>query len=166
MILLPKEKSTTTIKDYCPISLIHCIGKLISKVPANCLSLHLKDMIHHGQSVFIKGYNIHDNFRFVQASAKALHARKSPKLLLKVDMAKAFDSVAWPFLLQVMEHSGFPRAWRDWVAALLSTSMTRIAINGSTGDRIQHARGPRQGDPLSPCSCDGNGVSQCPYQAH
>jgi hypothetical protein len=35
MVLLPKSLDTTAIKDYCPISLIHVIRKLISKVLAN-----------------------------------------------------------------------------------------------------------------------------------
>jgi hypothetical protein len=29
-------------------------------------------------------------------------------VLLKIDLAKAFDSVVWPFLLKVREHAGFP----------------------------------------------------------
>jgi hypothetical protein len=29
-------------------------------------------------------------------------------VLLKIDLAKAFDSVVWPFLLKVLEHAGFP----------------------------------------------------------
>lgn len=95
-------------------------------------------MIHQDQSAFIKGRSIHENFQFVQASAKALHARRLPQLLLKVDISKAFDSVAWPFLLHVMEHIGFPRV------------TTKVAVNGSTGEKILHARGLRQGDPLLP----------------
>jgi hypothetical protein len=34
--------------------------------------------------------------------------RRVPSLLLKVDIARAFDSVARPFLLEILEHMGFP----------------------------------------------------------
>jgi hypothetical protein len=34
-------------------------------------------------------------------------------VLLKIDLTKAFDLVAWPFLLEVLEHTGFPTYWRD-----------------------------------------------------
>lgn len=71
-------------------------------------------------------------------------------MLLKIDLAKAFDSVAWPFLLEVLEHVGFPLQWCDWVSAILSSVSTRILMNGRPGKRICHARGLRQGDPLSP----------------
>jgi hypothetical protein len=33
--------------------------------------------------------------------------------LLKVDLAKAFNMVAWPFLLEVLEHISFPMRWCD-----------------------------------------------------
>jgi hypothetical protein len=43
----------------------------------------------------------------VQESAKALHVKKEASLLFKVDIAKAFDSVSWPFLLSVLQQRGF-----------------------------------------------------------
>jgi hypothetical protein len=70
--------------------------------------------------------------------------------MIKLDIARAFDSVAWPFILDVLAYLGFGRAWRDWLSALLSTSSTRVLMNGTPGDRICHACGLRQGDPLSP----------------
>jgi len=69
---------------------------------------------------------------------------------MKIDIAKAFDSVSWPFLLEALQHAGFSRRWRDWMALILSTASTRILLNGRAGERICHARGLRQGDPLSP----------------
>lgn len=71
-------------------------------------------------------------------------------MLLKIDIAKAFDSVAWNFLLEVLEHVGFGQRWRNWIAAILSTASTKILRHGRPGRRICHARGLRQGDPLSP----------------
>jgi hypothetical protein len=44
---------------------------------------------------------------------------------------------------------GFPRVWRYWASILLSTTSTRILMNGTSGDPICHTRGLRQGDPLS-----------------
>ncbi|XP_066323862.1 uncharacterized protein [Miscanthus floridulus] len=71
-------------------------------------------------------------------------------MLLKVDLAKAFDTVAWPFLLEVLDHIGFPLRWRDWISTMLGTVSTKVLVNGRPGRRICHARGLRQGDPLSP----------------
>jgi hypothetical protein len=150
MTLLPKSLDVVEIKDYHPISLIHCIGKLISKVLANRLAPKLSEVVNQSQSVFIKGRYIQDNFKFVQATSKLLHVRKQPSLLIKIDIAKAFDSVAWLFLLNILEFLGFGRVWRDWLSALLSTSSTHVLMNGTPGDCICHARGLKQGDHLSP----------------
>jgi hypothetical protein len=141
LTLLLKTTEAAAIKDYLPISLIHLIGKLLSKVLANRLAPHLNELVHRSQSVITKGRLLHDNFRFVQASAKLLHACRVPSLLLKVDIARAFDSVAWPFLLEILEHLGFPSGWRNWVTALLSSASTQVIMNIMLGDKIFHATG-------------------------
>jgi hypothetical protein len=69
LTLLSKKEDAKTLRDYRPISLIHVMGKLFSKILANRLPPHLNSLIHHGQSAFIKGRCIHDNFRFVRSSA-------------------------------------------------------------------------------------------------
>ena len=45
---------------------------------------------------------------------------------------------------------GFGPRWRDLLSGLLVTSSTRVLLNGHPGEVIQHRRGLRQGDPLSP----------------
>jgi hypothetical protein len=150
LILLPKKENAATMRDFCLISLIHIIGKLFSKVLASRLAPHQDRLISINQSAFVKGCYIQYNFRLVQSSAKLLHARKKSAVLLKVDIARAFDSVSWPFLLDILKHVGFPTAWLDWIATLLSTANTRMLLNGTPSHRICHARGLCQGDPLSP----------------
>jgi hypothetical protein len=82
--------------------------------------------------------------------AKLLHVHKKLSLMLKIDITWAFDSIAWPFLLEIMHHIGFSHTSLDWTSTLLSTVSTWVSINGAQGNRIYHARGFRQGDPLSP----------------
>jgi hypothetical protein len=109
MVLLPKTTEATNLKQFRSISLIHSMGKLISKLLANRLAPRLPELVHPSKSMFIKKSFIHDNFKYVQSITKLLHARKQPALLLNVDIARAFDSVAWPFLLEVLQQMGFPR---------------------------------------------------------
>jgi hypothetical protein len=69
---------------------------------------------------------------------------------LKIDIAHAFDSVAWQFLLEVLEFMGFPVAWQDRVSTLLSSASTKVMLNSAPGDTIFHGHGLSQGDLLSP----------------
>jgi hypothetical protein len=90
MVPISKSPTASGIKDYRPIALIHLIGNLIAKVLDNLLAPQLNDLVHCSQSAFIKGRCIQDNFRFVQASTRLLHARKLPcfssKLILCVPL--------------------------------------------------------------------------------
>ncbi|WVZ90178.1 hypothetical protein U9M48_036505 [Paspalum notatum var. saurae] len=132
LVLLRKKDHTKEIKDYRPISLIHSFGKLLTKLLANRLAPRLDDLVMKNQCAFIKGRSIHDCFRTVQLTCRLLHRKKVSCVLLKVEIARAFDSVSWPFLLELLEHIGFPRHWRDWISLLLQTSSTKILLNGST----------------------------------
>jgi len=56
-------------------------------------------LVSPNQSAFVKGRCIHDNFILVQQTAKVLHNLKEPRILLKLDISKAFDLLTWAFLL-------------------------------------------------------------------
>jgi hypothetical protein len=90
----------------------------------------------------------------VQQTTRYLHRLKVPWVLLKLDIAHAFDSVSWALLMEVLRKAGFGPWFREWVAILLSTTNTRILLNGEPGLPIWHRKGLRHGDPLSPMLFD------------
>ncbi|KAL6639054.1 hypothetical protein ACP70R_022784 [Stipagrostis hirtigluma subsp. patula] len=73
------------------------------------------------------------------------HQRK-----LKLDFKKAFDSVSWDALDDILEARGFGTSWRSWVRTMLITGRTAISLNGVPGRWIHCKKGVHQGDPLSP----------------
>jgi hypothetical protein len=79
-----------------------------------------------------------------------MHQHKLARILLKLNITKAFDSVSLPFLLEVMQHLGFGPVWCDIVCRLLASASTWVLLNGSPSHTIFHRRGLRQRDPLSP----------------
>jgi hypothetical protein len=77
------------------------------------------------------------------------HRRKTPAILRKLDVEKAFDTVSWPYLLDALHARGFRSCWCNWISIILSLSSYRVLLNGIEGEPIVHHRGLRQGDPLS-----------------
>jgi hypothetical protein len=122
------------LSDFRPISLVHSFALLLTKVLARRLAPWMTELVDDNQFAFIRGRCIQDNFLFVQESARALHTKKEASLLFKVDIAKAFDSVSWPFLLSVLRQRGFGPRWTRWIALLLRIARTRVLINGYAGD--------------------------------
>ncbi|CAM0954217.1 unnamed protein product [Alopecurus aequalis] len=150
LALLPKRVGAAAASDFRPISLMHSAAKLMCKLLANRLAPELPNLISLSQSAFVKGRSIQDNFLYVQNMIKEAHQKKKPLIFLKLDIARAFDSVNWGYLLETMKAFGFGPRWRDLVSLLLSSSSSRVLLNGLPGKSFRHLRGLRQGDPLSP----------------
>jgi hypothetical protein len=150
VLLQKKKEQTECIGDYRPISLVHSVAKIFSKILATRLAPCLNEMISSSHSTFVKKRSIYDNFNLIQSIIKEFHRKKIPALFLKLDIAKAFDSVSWAYLLKVLKKLGFGTRWRDWISLALTSSSSRILLNGTSRRPIKHERGLRQRDPHLP----------------
>ncbi|XP_059310476.1 uncharacterized protein LOC132061833 [Lycium ferocissimum] len=149
--LVPKVPNPSTIKDYRPIACCTVLYKIIAKVLAARLQKVLPSIISEAQSGFVPGRKISDNVILANELVKS-YARKhiSPRCMIKVDMQKAYDSVEWPYLEQVMKGLGFPTKFRDWIFGRVKTVNYSIVINGESTKPFNAAKRLRQGDPISP----------------
>nr|GEY18478.1 RNA-directed DNA polymerase, eukaryota [Tanacetum cinerariifolium] len=75
--------------------------------------------------------------------------RKKQAIFFKVDFAKAYDSVRWDYLLEVLEAFGFGQIWCNWIRGTLNSAKASILINGSPSQEFSCYRGLKQGDPLA-----------------
>ena len=107
IILLPKKSDARRVSDFRPISLIHSVAKLFAKLLANRLALLLDSLVSKCQSAFIKKRSIHDNFLYVQNMVRSMHKQKMAAIFVKLDIHKAFDTVSWPYMLEVQQALGF-----------------------------------------------------------
>jgi hypothetical protein len=83
--------------QFRPISLIHLFAKSNSEVLAMRLAPHINELVSQVQSAIIRCRCIHDNFLYVRNLARAYNRKKTPTLLMKLVILKAFDSVLWEY---------------------------------------------------------------------
>jgi hypothetical protein len=62
----------------------------------------MEELVIANQSAFIKGQNLHDNFMLVRQLARKINAKKETGVLIKLDISRAFDSLSWSFLFEVL----------------------------------------------------------------
>jgi len=65
-------------------------------------------------------------------------------------VSKAFDTLSWDFLLEVLQQFGFHSTFIHWIHSILLSAKISIYINGVQAGYFNFNRGVRQGDPLSP----------------
>lgn len=71
-------------------------------------------------------------------------------MVLKLDFAKAFDTVCWEGLFNILQARGFNGTWQRWILQIMQTSKSAVLVNGCPGPWINCRQGLRQGDPISP----------------
>lgn len=150
LVLMPKKEGFDLASDFRPISLMHSMAKILCKILANRLAPSPKELISPCESAFTNKRCIENNFLYVNNVIKDAHMTKHPLIFLKLDIAKAFDSIGWPYTMKVMKAFGFGQRWCDLISLITASSMSRVLLNGIPGKPFRHKRGLRQGDPLSP----------------
>lgn len=59
-------------------------------------------------------------------------------IVLKLDFAKAFDSINRASLWTIMEVRGFPGRWCNWMHAIFSSCTWLVLLNGVPGHWIDY----------------------------
>lgn len=104
-----------------PISLCNVIYKIITKVMANRLKLILASLISSEQSGFVEERQISDGIILVHEILHSIKLKKISGMLVKLDIAKAYDKLNWQFIKKMLVAFGFSMAWVNWIMNLISS---------------------------------------------
>ncbi|GKC44383.1 RNA-directed DNA polymerase, eukaryota, partial [Tanacetum coccineum] len=148
--LIPKVIDAKFVNDFRPISLIGCVYKVVTKVLAIRLVSVIGGLVSDTQSAFVAGRQILDGPFILDEILHWCKRKKNQAMFFKVDFAKAYDSVRWDYLLDVLKAFGFGHTWCNWIRGILSSTKASILVNGSPSKEFSCYRGLKQGDPLAP----------------
>ncbi|XP_074267063.1 uncharacterized protein LOC141590365 [Silene latifolia] len=149
--LVPKVDVPETVLQFRPIACCNTVYKCLAKVICNRLNRILPDIISPTQSAFIPGRDIVGNILICQDLIK-LYKRRTclPRLMMKIDLHKAYDSIEWSFLKDMLAALGFPQQSISLIMECVSSPSYSLALNGEIFGFFKGKRWLRQGDPLSP----------------
>nr|GEV46523.1 hypothetical protein CTI12_AA518330 [Tanacetum cinerariifolium] len=100
--LIPKLHDARVVKDFRPICLIGSVYKIVAKILANRLVEVLSDLVHEVQSAFIANRQILDGPFIHDELIHWCKSKKMQSMLFKVDFEKAYDSVRWDYLDDIL----------------------------------------------------------------
>jgi len=107
-------------------------------------------VIDECQSAFLKNRGILDSVLLANEVVEDLRRGGKSGLCFKVDFEKAYNSVRWEFLYEMLNRMGFDNRWVRWIKGCLESATVSVLVNGSPTEEFKPSRGLRHGDPLAP----------------
>ncbi|GKC67731.1 putative RNA-directed DNA polymerase, partial [Tanacetum coccineum] len=122
-----------------------------SKIIVDRVKEGLGDIVSINQTAFVPGRRISDNILLTQELMRNYHRRRGPpRCAFKVDIQKAYDTIDWKFLENILVGFGFHPKMVHWIMVCVSGASYSICVNGNLHGFFKGKRGLWQGDPLSP----------------
>ena len=139
-------------KNFCPISLLECMGKLVKKLIA-CLLY--RGIINHNL-LPTNQFGGHMASSTLDAGLMLLHNVQTAHAaglcigLLLFNIQGFFDNVNMEQLMQIIADLGFAHELVWWTCAFLADQTVKLKFNGLTSDPFELDVGTPQGSPISP----------------
>ena len=124
--------------------------KIASKAIATRIKKVLPQLIYTDQTGFMKDRFIGQNIRLLCDLLEQTELENIPGFLLQLDFRKAFDTIEWPMIQQVLSIFNFGVSIKRWIETFYCNAESSVINNGFTTRQLKLSRGVRQGCRLSP----------------
>ncbi|XP_031120805.1 uncharacterized protein LOC116024042 [Ipomoea triloba] len=129
VVLIPKKSHPEVVSDLRPIALCNVVYKIMAKMIANKMKPMVDGIISESQSAFIPDRLLTDNILIAAEVGHFLNRKQNGVVgwaALKLDMAKAYDRMEWPFMRGMLLALGFAEAW------LMESMLVRLYHPGAS----------------------------------
>lgn len=147
---MPKVKCPSSVYEFRSITCCNTV-KCITKVMCARMKLILPEIIVENQGAFIQGRFIGHNIMICQDFVR-YYGKKGTSLgcIITMDMKKAYDSINWNFLNELLRGLNFPRRFMDLILECVCSPRFTLMINCQCCGFFEGKKGLRQGGPISP----------------
>ncbi|KAF7842718.1 reverse transcriptase [Senna tora] len=150
--LIPKSNNASKPQHFRPIGLCSTQYKILTKILANRIKPFLNNLISPNQGAFMKGRHTSDLFITAHEILHSMNLSRAKKgwIVIKLDIHKAFDTLSWSFITNILTAFNFPTNFINLILSGLTSANYTILVNGKMSEPFKPAKGIRQGDPISP----------------
>ena len=119
--------------------------KIFAKVMATKLQKALPDLISNDQNGCMKGRSTFSNIRSTIDVISHVNENDLHGILTYIDFHKAFDTVSWQFMQQVLLKMNFGEYFRGCIKVMYNNIESCVMNNGNASTFFKPTRGIRQG---------------------
>lgn len=130
-------KNPSSLRDFCFISFVGSLYKLVDKVLAKRLGSVMDKLISLNQSIFLKGRLLVDGFIDVNQLINLVKRTKKVCLIFKVDLEKEYDSVNQSFFGYMLIIFDFNEKWKFQNRACAFVGNLSVLVNVSLTHQVE-----------------------------
>ena len=149
LVLLPKTKNPTRLKDYRPLTMLNADYKLLARVITERISMVLPKVLHPMVVQPGGDRNITAALNDLRDAVSYYDLVQQPGCLLSADIAGAFDNVRHDYLYEVLRRMGFGEEYIGIAKIMYEGGWSRVQVNGFLSKRFPVKKSIRQGCPMS-----------------
>ena len=143
------DRDPLLLTNWRPLTMLNTDYKIYAKILANRLQYVQDYLITNDQTGYIKNRNITTNLTELSTIIDYCHKTQKEIIIMAVDFAKAFDSINWQALQNILYKFGFKTPFVKMVMLCFHNFKVSVMNAGYTTKPLYFQKGTKQGCPIS-----------------